>query len=580
MGKKPVPKPKPPAAKKPVSPVRGPGQYLVYGSMIVLFILSMVLFSPTTGNEFIETWDDGAYVIRNATIHDLSWQGIVKMFSYGDEFQKLVNNYHPVTTLSLAVNYNISGLSPRSYHVTNMIFHGLNAALVFLFIFLLSRRKLWPALISGLLFAVHPMHVESVAWISERKDVLYVFFFLAGLIAYLKYLEDQKLWKLGISLLLFLFSCLSKAMAVPFPVVLLLIDYLHRRKFSWKMLLEKIPFFIIALVIGWMSVNLQALSAIGKFETFTLYQRTMHGSYGFITYIVDFYYPSGLSAFYPYPAITTTGLLPLSFRVAPFVFMAVVALLAWTATRKGEMPRVIVFGILFYFFTIALVLQFLSVGKAIMADRYTYIPYIGLAFILGMLTDHYLQRKDQWKFGGYVLAAAVIVMSIAFAVKTFERTKIWKNDITLWSDVLQKYPDSRLNFIREKRARKLLDKEQFDGAMADYQTMVVNDPRDIIALEAIGRLYGKHYNDLGKAVEYLERAYEVNPKNSAVLMGLGVAMGMKGDYQKSLEYLLQDYELNKTDTSLIKNISATYHNMGLHEKARQFERQAIVNKSK
>ena len=369
MSKKPLRKPVHRAETIPTTSSTEKNQYLVYGIIIVLFIISMIAFYPIVKNDFISTWDDSVYIINNQLLHDLSWQGIINIFSYGDEFQKLINNYHPLTIFSLAFNYKISGLSPASYHLTNMILHGFNAVLAFLFVYLLCRRRIWPALISGLFFAIHPMHVESVAWISERKDVLYAFFFLAGLIAYLKYLENEKVWKLGIALFLFIFSCLSKAMAVPFPLILLLIDYLMRRRFSWKLIIEKIPFFIIALIIGFMSVHLQSMSAINKFETFTLYQRTMHASYGFIAYILKFFNPSDLSAFYPYPAITTTGLLPISFRIAPYICIIVAGLLIWVSTRKGEIPRVIVFGILFYFFTIILVLQFLSVGKAIMADR-------------------------------------------------------------------------------------------------------------------------------------------------------------------------------------------------------------------
>ena len=555
-------------------------QYFLYGMMVMLFLISTIVFSPILNNGFISTWDDGPYVLQNQLLHNFSWQGITKIFSYGDTFQQLTNNYHPLTTLSLALDYQVSGLSPSAYHTTNLILHGLNAVLAFLFVYLLFRRRIWPAVITGLLFAVHPMHVESVAWISERKDVLYAFFFLAGLNAYLKYLEDEKTWKLGVALLLFIFSCLSKAMAVPFPIILLLIDYLQRRKLSWKPVVEKIPFFIIALVIGYMSVHLQSFSAINKFETFTLYQRIMHASYGFIGYFIRFFIPSGLSAFYPYPAITPDGLLPLSFRIAPYVCLSVAALLAWISTRKGEIPRTIVFGVLFFFFTIALVLQFLSVGKAIMADRYTYIPYIGLSIIIGMVVEHFICKKSPLNYIGYGLAGLTLIMVVIFSFITHERTRVWKDDISIWSDALMQYPDGRMNFIYEKRARQFLDRNQSEAAMADYQTILANDPRDDNALEAVGRMYGKYYHDLGKSVEYLEKAYSINPKNPEVLKGLGVVMGMKGEIAKSLDYLLQAYQLDQADTILLRNISAGYNYMNMPAKAKEFDQLARSLRSK
>jgi len=562
-----------PAVKKSAAaslPTKKP--YLFYGAMMVLFMVVIIVFSPMVKNDFINTWDDGVYVIHNQLLHDLSWQGLVNIFSYGDDFQRLINNYHPLTTLSLALNYQLSGLSPASYQTTNMILHGFNAMLVFVFVWLLAGRKLLPAAIAAFLFAVHPVHVESVAWVSERKDVLYTLFFLAGLITYLKYLEDEKTWKLVLAFLFFILSCLSKAMAVSFPVILLLTDFFQRRKFTWRLVIEKLPFFIVAILIGVMSVKLQSLSAINEFETFTLYQRIMHASYGLISYFINFLYPAGLSAFYPYPAISPTGLLPPLFRIAPYVCLALAGILVWLTVRKGEIPRMIVFGILFYFFTIALVLQFLSVGKAIMADRYTYIPYIGLSFIIGMLIDHLIHRRSPLKYAGYGLAVASLVMSIVFAYLTNARTKVWKDDETLWSDVLRQYPDGRMNFIYEKRAREYLDKDRYEAALADYKTIVSNDPRDDNALECIGRIYGKYYHDMGKSVENLEKAYAVNPENPAVLKSLGVAMGMQGKFGKSLDYLLQAYEIDKTDTNLLRNIAASYNYAGLPAKAREFEK--------
>jgi hypothetical protein len=575
---KPLPQPKPkPEIKQPSAVSK---QYLFWGLLASLFIISILAFSPMLKNGFISTWDDSIYVIQNKLLPDLSWQGIVNIFSYGDDLQKQINNYHPITILSLALNYKFSGLSPASYHITNMVFHSFNALLVYLFTFYLSRRRILPAIISGLLFALHPMHVESVAWVSERKDVLYTFFFLGGLISYLKYLEDEKTWKLAVAFLLFLFSCLSKAMAVPFPIILLLIDYLNRRNFSWKLIVEKIPFFGLALVIGWMSVHLQAISAINKFETFTFYQRIMHASFGFVTYIQKFFFPGDLSAFYPYPAITSTGFLPLQFRVAPFVCLAIVVLLILLAIRKKEMPRIMVFGILFYFFTIALVLQFLSVGLAIMAERYTYIPYIGLVFIIGMVADFFIQKKSSVKYVGWGLSVATGILCLVFFFKTNDRTKVWKNDISLWSDVLEQYTDGRVNFIYEKRAEKYLEKDEYEAALSDYLAITTNNPSNTLALESIGRIYGKYYNDLGKAIEYLEKAYSTDPKNPIVLSSLGVAMGIKGDFTKSLDYLLQAYELNNSDTSLMLNISASYKNLGMTEKAKLIDRQIEALRTK
>jgi tetratricopeptide (TPR) repeat protein len=163
---------------------------------------------------------------------------------------------------------------------------------------------------------------------------------------------------------------------------------------------------------------------------------------------------------------------------------------------------------------------------------------------------------------------------------THEHTKVWKNDITLWTNALEQYPDGRLNFIYEKRAERYLLKDQYEAALADYLVISANDPRNEIALESIGRIYGKYYNDMGKALENLEKAYAVNPKNPSVLKSLGVAMGIKGDFPKSLDYLLQAYQVDQSDTSLMRNISTSYFNMGNAAKGKEFDQLARSMKTK
>ena len=180
----------------------------------------------------------------------------------------------------------------------------------------------------------------------------------------------------------------------------------------------------------------------------------MHASYGFLMYIIKFIAHQASSAFYPYPAITSVGLLLLLSGYPLYLFI-LICLLVWTATKKGEIPSVIVFGFMFYFFTIAMVLQFVSVGKAIIADRYTYIPYIGLSFILGMLTDYLIQKTSSLKNLGYALAIATLFIVVVFSFMTFERTKVWNNDIVLWSDVLQKYPDGPPQLYIRKAGRTI-----------------------------------------------------------------------------------------------------------------------------
>ncbi len=216
------------------------------GILIILAIVSIV-YIPVFQNGFLKTWDDNRYVLENKYIQEISPESVVKMFTvYYD------GHYHPLTLLSLAVDYKIGGLEPKTYHITSLILHLVNVILVFSFVFLLfNKRNLLVPLVVSLLFGLGTMNVESVAWISERKNLLYSMFFFASLIAYLKYIELNKRKFYFLSLLFFLFSILSKSMAISLAVTLILIDlYYKRRVLSRKIIIEKLPFFLLAIAFG------------------------------------------------------------------------------------------------------------------------------------------------------------------------------------------------------------------------------------------------------------------------------------------------------------------------------------------
>ncbi len=557
--------------------VTQPWQHCVF--IAIIAIVTFICFKPAENNEFLKTWDDPAYVTTNKLLDGLTAKNISEIFSFHKDLQKLTKNYHPLTTLSLSINHQFAGLNPRSYYLTNIFIHIINSILVYLLIFLLTERRKWAALFSGILFGIHPMHVESVAWISERKDVLYAFFFIAGLIVYYYYLKKHKIKFLVFAFLLFVLSVLSKAMAVVFPVVLILVDILVQRKWSYRAVIEKIPFFIISGFFGMVAIRIQSEGAINDWQTFTLYQRFMHASYGFISYLYSFFMPFNLSAFYPYPFINEHGVLPLELRVSPFIFLFIMAISIGSLFVKNKMVRVFGFGMLFYFVTLALVLQFLSVGMAITADRYAYIPYIGIFFILGTWWSHLLeQRRLVYKTAGLIAGVIFMISSVVFAVNTHQRVAVWHDDMTLWTDVLNRYSDSRMNFIREKRANLNFNNQDFQSAMKDYQIMIALKPNDDNALERIGRIYGQQYHQLDSALFYFNKGYAANPDNFSILKNLGVAYAIKTEYAKSLDYFLQAYGKDPADTALMLNIAASYRAIGNNEKSTEFENLAHSKK--
>src|SRR6188508_1794336 len=270
---------------------------------------------PMLSNGFTN-WDDDVYVTSNLIIKAPDWEAIFTRPS--------AYNYHPLTMLTLAFNYAVSAMDPFSYHLVNWLLHILNTALVFLFIYKISGRKIFVAAFASLIFGIHPMHMESVAWISERKDVLYACFFLLALLQYWNFLETGKRSKFLYCFIFFILSLLSKPAAIILPFVLLLLDYWHSRSFNWKVLAEKIPFFIFSLLLGFITVKVQAAEAIVGLDIYPLWARFFFACYTIMIYAARFFVPYPLSAFHPYPSVDALGL---SIWLSPIFIIALLSVL-------------------------------------------------------------------------------------------------------------------------------------------------------------------------------------------------------------------------------------------------------------
>ncbi|MES2520612.1 MAG: hypothetical protein V4585_21030, partial [Bacteroidota bacterium] len=412
------------------------GKWLAIGAlMITLFIA----FSGGFDNQFVD-WDDHVYVENDYLVTEPKGH-------FGEAFKSHVAlNYHPLTIVSMMINSSVSGSeNPKAFIVTNFVIHLLNTLMVFWLIMLLTKRRLMPSFFTALLFAIHPMRVESVTWISERKDVLYGFFFIAGCISYLYYLDSEKKNKyLIISLILFVLSCLSKAQAVVLPIVFFLFDYWRGRKIDTKAILEKVPFLVFSLIFGLIATSVQSggdfhgmIHIIGEqrsalsIKVFTMMDRIQYAGYGFLMYFYHLFLPLNLCTFYPYEATGPN----VKFYSVGVVFALIIVGLTILSAQK---TKLFFFGIGFFAVTVALVLQFISVGAAIMADRYTYIPYIGLFFVLAMLLDKLAEKNQSLK-------QVVWVVAFAFAgfclFQTRKQVEVWQNTGTLFGQIIKLYPN-------------------------------------------------------------------------------------------------------------------------------------------
>lgn len=451
-------------------------------------IVTFFCFRYTLGNQFTN-WDDDFYVSNNKYITAFTPHNLKVIFT--QDITK--NNFHPLCMLSLAVNYHFAGLEPWSYYFTNVLIHIANAVLVF-FLFLQLCRSLrlsdgaalFVAGFGSLWFAIHPMHVESVSWIAERKDVLYTLFYVWGMLTYLRYTDaGSKKWY-WVTFLLFVASCLSKPMAVVFPMSLLCMDILLQRQNIKKLVQEKWVFFLFSLIIGGAAFYTQhRTGAVASFSTLSFMERIMFASYGFVMYIAKLFVPVHLSTFYPYPYRYITGELPLIYYLAPFISLIIIIAPAWWFyKRKSPWFKIYTFGIGFFVANVIFVLQFISVGAAIMSDRYSYVAYIGLLFLIAYALQALLSTRPAFKG---VIIALLLAASSALAIACAARTRVWHNSETLLSDAIEKYPYRAL-LSYKWRGHYYLSIGELDKAMKDYSLLASINSADKKVLANMERI--------------------------------------------------------------------------------------------
>jgi tetratricopeptide (TPR) repeat protein len=426
-----------------------PGKWKYYLALAIIVLISCFVYLPVLQNGFV--WDDDFYIRNNPLIHSIN---LKEIFS-----QNVLGNYHPLTILALAIEYHFFGLNETGYHAVNLLLHLLNVILVFYAVFLLTD-KAGIALVASLLFGIHPMHVESVAWVSELKDLLYTFFFLASYILYLKYLKDLQKKFYVFALFLFAVSLLSKAMAASLPVVMMLTDYFKGRKINKKTVIEKAPFFLLAISFGVVAVIAQkSTGALQDFEDFTFIQSIVLACYAFINYLYKLILPLNLSAYYPYP-VKSGGNIPIQY----YTYLILFAGLVLSVFYSIRFNKKIFFGVGFFAITVFLVLQLLPVGGAIMADRYSYIPSIGIFYLAG--------EGFNLLWGKKIKLIAVILLSaftIFYSVRTYTRCEVWKNGMTLWTDVLNQ---NQISYAYYNRGIFLMTENRTDEAMDDFSKAI------------------------------------------------------------------------------------------------------------
>jgi protein O-mannosyl-transferase len=409
----------------------------------------------------LTTVDDDFYILKNPFLRDFSLHGVKAIFT---SFYQ--TNYHPLTTLTFFLEYNWFGLNPIPYHLLNVVLHLANTWLVFRLAEQLSGKRL-TALVVCILFAVHPLHVESVAWISERKDVLYAFFYLSSLLYYLRYLRSgYKAQYYLLALLLFLASLFSKSAAVTLPVVMVIADWYTGRKITSRSIMEKIPFLLLSILFGVLAILSQhAGGAINNYAS----------AYSFVTkffiftsalcfYCIKLVLPAGLSILHYSPYILGNTLRWYYYLSLPFLL-----LLTWLVVRRSPLRKEMIFGVCFFIAAISVMLQIIPVGSAYVAERYTYVAYIGFFYIIGQWMSGITAGK--WR---NISIGAFAAITLFFSCLTWNRIDVWKDDTTLFNDLVDSNPEIYSAYLYRGDLRR--SEGDLPGALDDYTKSIALNP--------------------------------------------------------------------------------------------------------
>ncbi len=508
--------------------------------LYLVLLFTFLTFSPSFFNDFTN-WDDNEYIVKNNYIKTLNFDGLKVLSS-----KNFMGNYHPLTMFSLALDYQISGKLTWMFHFSNLLFHILSTYMVFIVVFRLYKN-FFVAIVATALWGMHPLHVESVVWMSERKDVLYVFFYLLSVYLYLRYDEQKKRRFYYYSLVIFLLSLLSKGQAVTLSVTLVLIDYLKEKKFDRQLMMEKVPYFVLSMVFGIITILSQQKNILTKEITnHDFFERIVFACYSLTQYIFKIFVPINLSAFYPYPV--ETGKVFFSIYLLFLILGILFIYLIYWALKTS---RALSFALLFFMVNIVLLLQILPVGMAVMADRYTYLSSLGIFILIAFLCKTALDKKMiKQKYLNIIIVTCLLALSLA----SVSRTRVWKDSLTLWNNAVERFPGSAIALIN--RGASYNELGMYEEAIRDFDTVISIDPDNEKAFYNRGLGKFKNKNDLLGAMDDYNRAIFINPNYYRAYVNRSKIKGQMKDFKGAVDDA-------KTALKIKPGDEIAYTNMGL-----------------
>lgn len=508
----------------------------------LILLITFLSFSPTLKNDFVSN-DDNLHIYDNPTIRVLDTAHIKEIFT------KLFNpTYVPLTILSFAFEYHFVKYDPFLYHLNNLLLHLAVTVLIFYFAYQIGL-PLRAAFIAGLLFGIHPMHVESVAWVTERKDVLYSFFYMLAICCYWKYLSKPNSKMYAATIIFGLLSILSKPMALSLPLVMFICDWYKNRKYDKWMILDKIPHFLYIIPIALVTYLVNARNPIEHGgEAILLWVWCL------IFYFYKFLLPIDLVIFYRFPQPFSLATPEFALYFATFILL-IISL--WYFRRK----KLFIFSITFYFFSIFFLLRFDDIlYLPPVSNRFLYLPSLGFCFLIGYGIDQFFRKNSHQSiiFKNSV-AVTLILIIILLAGKSFIQTQTWRSSISFWSHELKYYPDNAMALVNRGEAYK--DIGEVGLAFADFNKSIAVNSVYAEAYNSRGQLYALQGN-LDAALEDFQKTIEMKPHFDEAYNNLGIIYAMKKETKKSVIYFNKALEIDPFNVEAHYNLGDFYYQQG------------------
>lgn len=507
------------------------------GPFLFLAAITLAVFWPIGSYQFVN-YDDYTYVTQNSQVQDgLTWEGVKWAFStfHG-------SNWHPFTWLSHMSDVEFFGMEPMGHHLVSLLIHLVNVLLLYV-IFWKTTGARWRSTAVAALFAVHPLHVESVAWIAERKDVLSATFWLLAMIIYSWYARRPGIGRYLLLTALFVLGLMTKPMLITLPFILLLMDFwplrrwnlqagkndfpglmrLHR--FPPQLLYEKIPLFLLSAASSVVTVTAQRSGgAIKSMEIFPVGMRIQNAVISYVLYIYKMIWPQKMAVFYPYP----TGGTPWWMTSGAGLILVLVTA---AAIRDANKRPYLFTGWFWYLLTLLPVIGLVQVGMQAMADRYTYIPLIGLFTVISWGAYHQAKR---WKHGTRVVTIAILVVLIVLSLAAAKQVRYWRNSTDLFRHALEVTEE---NFTAHNNLGIVLARQgEYEEAIYHYKEAIRIKPDDFQAHNNLGGALDKQGDHISAIRHYLE-SLRINPDDPVTHYNLGLSLLDTGNYADAASHL-------------------------------------------